>query len=140
MCRTCRAPRRWLPGCSPLAACSWVFGRRPCSTWWRAVSAWSLGASESEMNAPSDLPLHERLAHWVAHLEHVLPAQAPIRNFVHHNTLHGLQHLPFPEALAEAQRISGARPWLDESRCRALLAAGRITLADLAASLDEMRL
>ena len=84
--------------------------------------------------------LHERLSAWLHHLEHVLPAQAPIRNFVHHNTLHGVQHLPFPEALAEAQRVSGARPWLEESRSRELHAAGRITDADLDAALDEIGL
>lgn len=88
-------------------------------------------------HAAEPTTLRERLAAWVAHLEHVLPAQAPIRNFVHHNTLHGLQHLPFPEALAEAQRMSGARPWLEESRCRELLAEGRIARADLEAVLDE---
>ncbi|MFA7292852.1 MAG: DUF2309 domain-containing protein [Rhodocyclaceae bacterium] len=84
--------------------------------------------------------LHERVAAWVRHLEHVLPAQAPIRNFVHHNTLHGLQHLTFPAALAEAARISGARPWLDEVQSRALHAAGRIDDSDLNAALDELRL
>ncbi len=80
--------------------------------------------------------LHERLADWIAHLEHVLPAQAPIRNFVHHNTLHGLQHRPFPEALAAAARLTGARPWADEARCRDWLATGRIAASDLDAAFD----
>lgn len=89
---------------------------------------------------PGTQSLHERVAGWVRHLEHVLPAQAPIRNFVHHNTLHGLQHLPFPAALAEASRITGARPWLDEAQSRALYAAGRIDAGDLDAALDELAL
>ena len=78
-----------------------------------------------------------RAAAAIAHLDHLLPGQAPILNFVHHNTLHGYQHLPFDEALAAARRNTGTFGYLKESEFRTLYQAGRISDTDLQVALAE---
>lgn len=78
-------------------------------------------------NSPTTDDVRDQLREAVAHLEHVLPGQPPIRDFVHHNTLHGLQHLEFSEALAEAERLTGARGFLTDDEFRQFYATGRIT-------------
>ena len=71
------------------------------------------------------------LAHELEHWGHLLPSQGPMTTFVHHNTLHGLQHEPFELAVAEAERLLGGRAYEPVDRGRARYRAGRITDADL---------
>ncbi|MCP4994398.1 MAG: DUF2309 domain-containing protein [Gammaproteobacteria bacterium] len=78
----------------------------------------------------------QQLDEVIEHLAHRLPAQAPIKNFVHHNTLHGFQHLPFNEALSEAERITGGRGFQTLEQFRSFYKAGRITDADLIQALE----
>lgn len=81
--------------------------------------------------------VREMLTKVIAHFEHVLPAQAPINDFVHHNTLHGFQHLPFEKGVAAARDVTGAEGFLPESEFRKLLNQGRITRNDLANVLNN---
>jgi hypothetical protein len=66
----------------------------------------------------------------------VLPFFWPMRNFIHHNPLHGLEHLPFEQAVAEATRLFHARGWLPRNEYQQMLAGGDIDRADIAAELD----
>lgn len=71
------------------------------------------------------------LRHAIEHAAHYLPAQAPLEVFVHHNTLHAFQHLPFHDAVTAAASKLAARGYLSEERYREALRCGRIALADI---------
>jgi uncharacterized protein len=45
----------------------------------------------------------------LARVGHFLPTQGPIKDFVHHNTLHAFQGMKFHEAVGAAARLYGAR-------------------------------
>jgi len=72
----------------------------------------------------------------LVHARHVLPAQGPIGVFVHHNTLHAFQSLPFHEAIAAACELHDAEGYLSEERYRLELTRGRIDELDLAHALE----
>lgn len=65
--------------------------------------------------------------HQVIHdLKHYLPAQAPLKDFIHHNTLHAFQHLKFKDGVRHAAEILGYRSSLSISDFRKLFATGQI--------------
>jgi uncharacterized protein YbcC (UPF0753/DUF2309 family) len=70
-------------------------------------------------------------------LAHLLPAQGPITIFIHHNTLHAFEHLPFEDAVEAAATRLGREPFLAESRYRDKLASGRIRPRDVEALLVD---
>jgi uncharacterized protein YbcC (UPF0753/DUF2309 family) len=85
---------------------------------------------------PPGAPAH-LLTRVIDDLAHLLPAQGPISIFIHHNTLHAFEHLPFEEAVERAGERFGCNPYLDESRYRDKLASGRILASDVEALIAE---
>jgi uncharacterized protein len=90
------------------------------------------GGSTRESGSP-DHPL----TRVIDRLAHLLPAQGPISIFIHHNTLHAFEHLPFEEAVEHAADRLGREPFLAESRYRDKLASGRILARDVESVLNE---
>jgi uncharacterized protein YbcC (UPF0753/DUF2309 family) len=75
--------------------------------------------------------LREAIERALHHATHLLPAQGPIGVFIHHNTLHAFQHLPFETAVLEASRIYGTEPYMTEEAYRRELRRGRIRKEDI---------
>jgi uncharacterized protein YbcC (UPF0753/DUF2309 family) len=101
----------------------------------------SLQAPQAERTSPrtpGDAPPHlVHLQHLIDHAAHVLPAQGPITVFIHHNTLHAFEDLPFHDAVKKGMQAFGCHPYLTEDRYREELARGRIRFADLHILLAE---
>src|ERR1044071_8187625 len=79
----------------------------------------------------------ERLKHAIEHAAHLLPAQGPITVFIHHNTLHAFEDLPFDEAVKKGALVFGCHPYLTEDRYREALTRGRIRFEDLREVLEQ---
>ncbi len=82
-------------------------------------------SSHTHHGLPSD-PVERALAA----ARGILPDQGPIGVFIHHNTLHAFQHLPFHDGVQAGADALGARPYLSLREFRAALAIGRIADVD----------
>lgn len=60
-------------------------------------------------------------------ISHWLPVQGPIKDFIHHNTLHAVQNHSFHEGVALAAKIFGARSYLPLADYQKRYRQGRIT-------------
>ena len=60
-----------------------------------------------------------------------IPFFWPMRTFIHHNPLYGLEHLPFEQAVGEGERLFRARGFLPRRIQQRHLASGKVDLAAL---------
>ena len=61
-----------------------------------------------------------------------IPFFWPMRTFIHHNPLYGLEHLPFPQAVQEGERLFHARGYLSRALYQRYLAQGTVDADALA--------
>ena len=59
-------------------------------------------------------------------LKHYLPSQTPLKDFIHHNTLHAFQHMKFYDAIFKASKMFGYQVTLELNDYRKLYHTGRI--------------
>jgi len=93
--------------------------------------------SSFRKDADSETEEGARIAAIVDEVSHLLPGQAPLHAFVHHNTLHAFENLPFETAIVEAARLFGTEPFQSEEAFANSLASVRIQVRDIEAVVDE---
>ena len=74
---------------------------------------------------PQPVPFDEYAV--IHDLKHYLPAQAPLKDFIHYNTLHTFQELPFYKGIHSTSAIFGYKVSLSLDKYRGLYAATRIS-------------
>jgi hypothetical protein len=73
----------------------------------------------------------------IHHLKHYLPAQAPLKDFIHHNTLHAFQGMKFFDAIHQASVVFGYKVTLSLEEYRNLYTEGKISAVNLQRTLIE---
>lgn len=66
-----------------------------------------------------------------------IPFFWPMRSFIHHNPLHGLEHLPFPQAVATGARLFHGRGFLPRRDYQHYLAQGKVDRDALAHNIER---
>lgn len=64
--------------------------------------------------------------HVLHELKHYLPTQTPLKDFIHHNSLHAFQQLKFYDAIFRASKIFGFQVTMELHDFRKLFEIGRI--------------
>ena len=87
--------------------------------------------SKDQNKASKKSDIRDELLRVLEHFAHTLPAQASIRDFVHHNTLHGYQHLKFEVALKASNDLTGAYSFWSQEKFRTAYLNDRLNDSDL---------
>lgn len=66
-----------------------------------------------------------------------IPFFWPMRTFIHHNPLHGLEHLPFKQALEEGKRLFHGRVYLPRKTYQKYFAEGKVDRDSLRAGIER---
>src|SRR5690348_1231923 len=107
-------------------------GRAGAGRWRSAIHAREKARRIVNARAPSARQ-HPRanVQELLEEISHILPEQAPLQCFVHHNTLHSFEHMPFERGVVEGAKILSREPFPREDLFAEWLSAGRIRAADL---------
>ncbi len=104
-----------------------------------ASSSDTVSTNHPQASRPLGRSQAARIRHAIQHAAHLLPSQGPISVFVHHNTLHAFEDLPFEQAVVAGGKLYECEPFLAEEQYRQHLDHGRIRVSDLeAALLDDL--
>jgi len=88
------------------------------------ITTVGLGVPRKEVTESKSLHFDEQ--HALQELRHYLPSQTPLKDFIHHNSMHALQHMKFYDAIFKAGKIFGYQVTLQLSEFRELYKRGRI--------------
>lgn len=92
--------------------------------------------ASSSAHSPSPVFSEEHVLHA---LKHYLPSQGPLKDFVHHNSLHAFQDMPFYDAIFKASKIFGYKVTFSLAEYRNLHQIGRIHTAILERVIRERK-
>ncbi len=77
--------------------------------------------------------------HLLHELKHYLPTQGPLKDFLHHNTLHAFQDMKFYDAIFKASAIFGYQTTFSLTEYRDLYRINRITPEILARTIKDRK-
>lgn len=89
---------------------------KSCFPWQQVYSTYTVTTTKEVFN----------LSQVIHELKHYLPTQTPIKDFIHHNTLHAFQDMKFYDAIFRASKIFGYQVTLELEDYRGLFRQGRI--------------